>query len=106
MNTLAEILECPLDKIPREHIPALLLKIASLQTALAERLFDDAESVGTQRNPDKLLEIKAASVKLAVTEDWLYRHSNSLPFTIRMGRRKLRFSEQGIEKYIRQKSRH
>jgi predicted DNA-binding transcriptional regulator AlpA len=35
--------------------------------------------------------------------DWLYRQADTLPFTVRIGR-SLGFSEQGIEKWLRQRA--
>ena len=104
-KTLAEIIGHPeaLAKIPTEQIPALLLEISSLQSALAASLLNGAETTGTQGNGDKLLEVKEAAAKLAVTEDWLYRKGNRLPFVVHLGRN-IRFSEAGIEKYIRQRT--
>ena len=104
---LAEIISHPevLAKIPREQIPALLLEIASLQGALAASLLNGAETAGAQGNGDKLLEVKEAAAKLSVTEDWLYRKGSKLPFVVRMGRN-IRFSEQGINRFIRQRTGH
>jgi excisionase family DNA binding protein len=52
---------------------------------------------------DRLLSVQEAAAKLSCKLDFLYRNSKTLPFTVRNGRR-LRFSEQGIEKYIRQRT--
>jgi hypothetical protein len=51
---------------------------------------------------DRLLNVQEAAVKLRVTVDWLYRHHKQLPFVVRHGR-PLRFSELGIEDYIRKR---
>ena len=56
------------------------------------------ESHGLQRR-DRLLNVEE---KLGVKPDWLYRHHKDLPFTVRHGRL-LRFSELGIEDYIRRR---
>jgi len=57
------------------------------------------EARGQQR-PDRLLNIAEAAKKLSTSKDWLYRHHRELAFTVRHGRL-LRFSELGIEEYIR-----
>jgi predicted DNA-binding transcriptional regulator AlpA len=59
-----------------------------------------ADSIPTTR--DRLLGVEEAAVKLGVTPDWLYRHHKDLPFTVRHGR-PVRFSELGIEQYIRKR---
>jgi len=55
-----------------------------------------------QQQRDRLLNIDQACEKLGRKRDWLYRHHKELPFTVRHGR-PLRFSELGIEEYIRQR---
>jgi predicted DNA-binding transcriptional regulator AlpA len=49
---------------------------------------------------DRLLRIQEAASVLGKKKDWMYRHAASLPFTVREGRL-LRFSNNGIQKYIR-----
>jgi len=49
---------------------------------------------------DKLLDAREASKILSVSEDWLYRHAGKLPFTRKLGHKMLRFSYQGIQKYL------
>jgi len=53
---------------------------------------------------DRLLTVEEASQKLGVTKDYLYRHADHLPFTVRVGLRQLRFSLHGMERYIRQRT--
>ncbi|MBF6568059.1 MAG: helix-turn-helix domain-containing protein [Candidatus Binataceae bacterium] len=59
------------------------------------------EGHGLQRR-DRLVNVEEASEKLGVKPDWLYRHHKNLPFTVRHGRL-LRFSELGIDDYIRRR---
>src|SRR5438552_4122196 len=49
---------------------------------------------------DRLLDVEQATQKLGTSRDWLYRHAKKLPFAVRNGRQ-LRFSERGIERYIK-----
>jgi excisionase family DNA binding protein len=51
---------------------------------------------------DSLIPIKQAAERLGVSVDYLYRNSDSLPFTRRAGR-KLLFSSAGIDAYIARK---
>ena len=92
------------EQILREQIPGMLAQLAAVQAALAARLLDcEGDCAGKQDNGDRLLDVREAAAKLSVTEDWLYRKGDKLPFIIRLGRN-IRFSEQGIEKYIRQRT--
>ncbi len=49
---------------------------------------------------DRLLDAEEASKILSVSPDWLYRHGSRLPFTRKLAPRVLRFSYQGIQKYL------
>ncbi len=49
---------------------------------------------------DRLLDAEEASKILSVSEDWLYRHASQLPFTRKLGPKMLRFSYQGMQKYL------
>jgi predicted DNA-binding transcriptional regulator AlpA len=56
------------------------------------------------RQEDRLLKIREAAEKLGMTEDYLYRHAKQFPFTVRTGPRQVRFSQLGIERYIKSRS--
>lgn len=102
MIDLESLLRNP-EQIAPEQIPGVLAQLAAAQGLLAARLFSREEAcVGKQSNGDRLVAIGEAAEKLGVTPDWLYRRGDKLPFVVRMGRN-VRFSEQGIEKYIRQR---
>jgi predicted DNA-binding transcriptional regulator AlpA len=105
MIPLADLIANPTraEDIQLQEVPALMTQLAALQTVLAARLIDEqAEWDKSQGNGDRLMEVGEAAQKIGVSEDWLYRRSDKLPFAVHMGR-KVRFSEQGIEKYIRQR---
>ncbi len=53
-----------------------------------------------QQAGDRLLDVDEASKVLCVDEGWLYRHHKKLPFTRKLAPRVLRFSAQGIQKYL------
>jgi predicted DNA-binding transcriptional regulator AlpA len=57
---------------------------------------------GERRSGDRLLNVREAAEKLGVAPDWVYRHHGEPPFRVRHGRL-LRFSELGIEEYIRRR---
>ena len=88
-----------------EAVASLRGELAKLDTLLLARLLSPN---GTGRGehaepPDRRLNVQEAAEKLSVSRDWLYRHSASLPFAIRIGRG-LGFSEVGIERYLRQRT--
>jgi predicted DNA-binding transcriptional regulator AlpA len=87
--------------------------IDALSPATAKRLWLDLQPAEKQlalrmsmveahQEADRLLDVEAAAAILSKTPDWLYRRAQTLPFTVREGRL-VRFSQQGIQKYIRQR---
>ena len=99
--TVAELLEDHarvLDLSP-DAAQAMLFQITALVPALASRVAAN----GRGHASDRLLDVVEASAKLGQSTQWLYRHAGALPFTVRNGRA-LRFSERGIDEYIRPKS--
>lgn len=90
-------------EIPEQEIPTLLLQVAGLLTTLSARSGIPANGKANPAEADQLLTVEEAAPKLSVSKDWLYRHANKLPFTVRLGHRQLRFSARGITKYIRQR---
>jgi predicted DNA-binding transcriptional regulator AlpA len=74
----------------------ILLQSHDLDTARAQT------DIHERRRSDRLLDVSQAAEKLCVKRDWLYRHHSDLPFRVRHGKL-LRFSELGIEDYIRKR---
>ena len=90
-----------------EIATALLARCAVVQAALVGRLvadlISDHRATAYAPDDDRLLTVEEAAGRLAQTGDWLYRHADELPFTVRVGRH-VRFSSQGIDRYIRQRA--
>ncbi|MGA7624395.1 MAG: hypothetical protein WB630_23755 [Candidatus Acidiferrales bacterium] len=103
--TLTDLLGDParISALPRDAIAELRGQIAKLDTLLLSRLLAGAESQPS-KDGDRLLTAAEAAQKLSATQDWLYRHANTLPFTVRVGTKHLRFSDAGMERYIRQRT--
>ena len=55
--------------------------------------------------PDQLLTAAEAGVRLGYTRDWVYRHADALPFTVRIPGGRPRFSAQGLARYLRHRQR-
>ena len=96
------------DELRKLTEPELLTLIGELAAADAQVRLRLMEVFGktagkTDNGGDRLLTVAEAARKLACTKDYLYRNSRRLPFVVRNGRQ-LRFSERGIERYIRQRT--
>ncbi len=102
--TVAELIQDPAKAmtLPPETAKALWLDLLSLEKALAMRALMVVEK---PHQEDRLLTVEQAADILGKTTDWLYRRADDLPFTIREGRL-LRFSHNGIQKYIQARLRH
>ena len=91
--------------VPIEAIPEIRAELAARYARLDTRLLMRvAQSNGQgEHSDDARLKIEEAAARLGVSKAWLYRNSNRLPFTLRIGR-SLGFSARGIEKYLRQRT--
>jgi hypothetical protein len=90
-------------EIPLTQVGALVVELAAIQTQLGLRIQAEGSSgpgPESRVKPDRLLTPEQASGALGVTVRWLYRHAGDLPFTRRLSRKTLRFSEAGANNYI------
>ena len=62
------------------------------------------EAMNGHKEDDRLLDAEEAAKVLSVSSDWLYRHAKRLPFTRKLGPKMLRFSSQGIQKWLQAKN--
>ncbi len=85
-------------EVSDETIVPVMNQLAAIQSALAARLL--ARDAKPANGEDQLLTIDQAASKLKTSKYWLYRNSQKLPFVVRIGKN-LRFSENGIELWIR-----
>ena len=101
---LAALVEDPakVATVPPGRIPALLSQLSALQGAMAARLIS-ADRDETASSEDTLLTVDQAAERLGVSTDWLFRRSRTLPFVVRLGRH-LRFSNRGIDRYLRHRT--
>ncbi len=100
--TLADLLNDPerISALPRDAIAELRGQIAKLDTLLLSRLLAAGED-RPGADGDRLLDVAEAAAKLGLSRDALYR--NEYPFVVKIGNRR-RFSERGIEKFIRNRT--
>ncbi len=86
-----------------EALPALLGELERLRATMWARLqaasVPHTPATPTQRNGDRLLTADEAAVRLGVSRRWVYRKAGALPFTRRLARGTLRFSERGLERW-------
>ena len=59
-----------------------------------------AESAKGRKLSGRQLDVREAAERLGVTVTWLYRHSRSLPFALKLGHRTLRFDADGLERWL------
>ena len=95
------------NEVPAPQVPSLLSQLAAAQTALAAaqanllaRMLSPGESRTVAGGDDRWLSTDEAAELLKVDRKWLYRRSKSLPFSRRLSRKKLLFSEVGLREWM------
>ena len=92
--------------LSKEALLTLLLRCSIVHGIISGQLAAIIEHSSQQQGvvaPERLLNVREAAERLAVPPDWLYRNAKKLPFTVRLGPGLLRFSSNGIDRYIRQR---
>jgi len=108
MTSIDGLLEQPdrVSEVPVGEVPGLLVRLGALLAALAARHAANASNenkvvqIESTRSHDRNLKVDEAAEMLGVKRSWLYRHSGELPFTRRLSRRAIRFSEKGIRRWL------
>jgi excisionase family DNA binding protein len=60
------------------------------------------EILGLLRDEDRLLTIDQVAQRLSVSKDWVYRNGRRLTFTRKLGPKLIRFSEAGLQKWLKE----
>ena len=76
------------------------LSVAELRLIVAEEIRNALSLQSNNTGSDKLLTPEEAAEILGQKVRWLYRHAAILPFTRRISRKNLRFSEAGLRRWI------
>ena len=82
---------------PTPETLAVTLTVAQLREIVREEI---RAASAPEQDLDRLLSADEAATLLAVSPDWLYRHAKKFPFTRKLGPKMLRFSHQGIKKWL------
>jgi hypothetical protein len=98
--------------LPLAETARLLATVEGLACVLRARLAaptpaaEQPSRTGPHSNGDRLLTAADLSARLGLTIAQVYRRAGGWLFTRRLGRRTLRFSEQGLERYMRSAPTH
>lgn len=92
------------DALDRSKPPTKTWLLAQVEAALAEIPFKEGalqthQPTTEKPSKDRSLTAQEAGDILGVPPRWFYRNANRLPFTIRLSRKVLRFSEAGLIKW-------
>ena len=88
-----------LDGRTKDSRMLVTLTLVELKDLIREAVREEISQNGHHEG-DKLLTAKKAAEFLSVEKDWLYKHQKKLPFSRKLGPKMLRFSYQGIQKYL------
>ncbi|MEE8076636.1 MAG: helix-turn-helix domain-containing protein [Candidatus Binatia bacterium] len=78
--------------------PSVTLTVGQLRDMMREEI---QEALSQNSHTEEcLLTAEAAAGMLSVSPDWIYRNAKKLPFTRKIGPKMLRFSQQGLLKWL------
>jgi predicted DNA-binding transcriptional regulator AlpA len=102
--SLAQLVEAPalLQGLPLDVLLELQRQVGHVAVDLAAAIARSQAQPAitpTQAGPERLLTPTEAAARLGTTVQWMYRHAGSLPFTRRLSRKVLRFSEAGLQRW-------
>ena len=106
-DRLAELMAEParVAELTPADAAAALAQLTALCAAVAARV-TKIGALSADRAParpgggDRLLTAREASLRVGMSTRWLYVHADDLPFAVRTSHRAIRFSEQGIERWL------
>jgi hypothetical protein len=85
-----------------ETIATLLAQCGTAQGALLAALASSNRNEQAPDQENRLLTVGEAAARLAVKPEWLYRRGKRLGLAVKLGDGTLRFSNQALERYIRE----
>jgi hypothetical protein len=93
-------------KLSPAEAATALAELAMLQAALMAQLAPKPSASPADRakpEGDQLLTAEDVAERLQRSVDWVYRQARHWPFTRRLTRRTLRFSEAGLQRFLAQR---
>ena len=105
MADLRELLDDPrrAGQLSAVEAARLLVELATLQAAIAARFGAapvNVAPVASTSEGDRLLTAEEVAERLQRSVDWVYRQAKHWPFTRRLTRRTVRFSEVGLHRFL------
>jgi hypothetical protein len=95
--------ESTLAEIEPPEAPALIVRLAACQQALAARMAMNGHGASAAAaesgDADRLLTLDEAAAALKVEPAWLKRRASKLPFARKLSRKVIRFSEAGLRRW-------
>jgi hypothetical protein len=88
--------------LSRDTIAMLLAQCGAAQGALLAALGSSNSNAQAPNQETRLLTVGEAAGRLAVKPEWLYRRGRRLGLAVKLGDGTLRFSNQALERYIRE----
>ncbi len=86
------------DRTISDNTLSVTLTVRQLKQIMADALATTTKQ--NENGEERLLDANEAAAVLGLSPDWLYRDAKKLPFTRKLGPKMLRFSHQGILKWL------
>jgi excisionase family DNA binding protein len=103
---LARLLTDPqaVERLQPEELLPLVAELEQLKLVLLGRYLGgegrEAPAPGPAEEEDILLTAEEVAQRLGVSKRWVYEHASGWPFSRRLGRRTVRFSARGLERWM------
>jgi len=87
-----------------EHSPTPKLLVTMTDQELREIIREEIQATGRNgAEADEWVDIETAAKLMSVSAEWIYHHRKTLPFASKIGHRLLRFSRNGLQKWMESK---
>ena len=86
---------------PDDKAMVVTLSVGELRDLIRQEVHATARPSALE--PDEWLDLEKAAKVMGVKAEWIYRNRKTLPFASKIGRRLLRFSRNGLQKWMESK---
>lgn len=83
---------------PNDKAMVVTMSVGELRELIRQEVQTTVRTGGQE--PDEWLDLEAAAKIMGVSAQWIYHNRKALPFASKIGRRLLRFSRNGMQRWM------